>query len=48
MEESNISDNALGDRYSEEMIVMETAGHMQLKNASVLLPYVEEIVRCAD
>lgn len=41
----HIGDNALGDRYSEEMIVMESAGHIQLKDASVLLPYVEEIVR---
>ncbi len=41
----HIADNALGDRYSEEMIVMESAGHVQIKQASVLLPHVEEIVR---
>jgi len=43
----HISDNVLGDRYSEEMIVMESAGHVQLIGESVLLPYVEEIVQRA-
>ncbi len=41
----HIGDNVLGDHYSEEMIVMESAGHVQIKDASVLLPHVEEIVR---
>ncbi len=45
--DQHIANNALGDRYSEEMFVMESAGHVQLRNASVLLPYVEEIVRHA-
>jgi serine/threonine protein kinase len=43
--ERHIGDNVLGDRYSEEMIVMESVGHVQLRSASILLPYVEEIVQ---
>jgi serine/threonine protein kinase len=43
--DQHIANNALGDRYSEEMFVMESAGHVELRRASVLLPYVEEIVR---
>ncbi len=43
--EQHISDNALGDDYSEEMIVNEPVGHLDLKNASVVLPQIEEIVR---
>ena len=45
--ERHIRDNALGDHYSEEMIAMESTGHVQLRSASILLPYVEEIVQCA-
>ena len=43
--ERHISDNALGDRYSEEMIATVATGHIDLKNAAVVLPCVEEIVR---
>jgi serine/threonine protein kinase len=45
--QQHIDENALGDRFSEDMIVMESTGHVQLRNASVLLPHVEEIVRRA-
>ncbi|MEN8162662.1 MAG: alpha/beta fold hydrolase [Acidobacteriota bacterium] len=41
----HIGANALGNRFSEEMIVSERVGHTQLIDAAVLLPYVEEIVR---
>jgi len=41
----HISDNALGDGYSEEMIANVPVGHIDLKSASVVLPQVEEIVR---
>ena len=44
----HIGDNALGERFSEEMIVTETVGHVGLVDAAVLLPYVEEIVRLAQ
>jgi hypothetical protein len=43
--EQHISDNALGDGYSEEMIANVPVGHIDLKSASVVLPQVEEIVR---
>jgi len=43
--ERHISDNALGDRYSEEMISIVSTGHIDLKKAAVVLPCVEEIVR---
>jgi len=46
--ERHIADNALGDRFSEDMIVTETVGHVRLIDAKVLLPYVEEIVRLAE
>jgi len=45
--EQHIGQNALGDRFSEDMFVMESTGHVQLKNTSVLLPQVDEIVRRA-
>lgn len=41
----HIGENALGDGYSEEMIVNVPVGHIDLKSASVVLPQVEEIVR---
>ena len=41
----HISDNALGDGYSEGMITNVSVGHIDLKSASVVLPWVEEIVR---
>ena len=43
--EQHISDNALGDDFSEEMIANVPVGHLDLINASVVLPLVEEIVR---
>jgi len=43
--ELHISDNALGDDFSEEMIANVPVGHIDLNNASVVLPLVEEIVR---
>ena len=43
--ELHISDNALGDDFSEEMIANVPVGHLDLINASVVLPLVEEIVR---
>ena len=42
---SHIGDNVLGDRFSEEMIVMAAEGHVQVGEATALLPHVEEIVR---
>jgi len=42
--ERHISDHALGDRYSEEMIAIVSTGHIDLKKAAVVLPCVEEIV----
>jgi len=41
----HIDDNSLGSRFSEEMIVTVDVGHIQLNNAEVVIPYVEEIVR---
>ena len=41
----HIDDNALGSRFSEEMIATENVGHIQLNNAEIVIPYVEEIVR---
>jgi pimeloyl-ACP methyl ester carboxylesterase len=43
--ELHISDNALGDGFSEEMIANVQVGHIDLKKPSVVLPLVEEIVR---
>lgn len=41
----HIGDNALGERYSEEMIVREPVGHVELRRAAVLQVHVEDIVR---
>lgn len=41
----HVRNNALGDRYTEDMISRESVGHIELQRASVLLPHVEDIVR---
>ena len=42
--ERHLSDNALGDGYSEEMIANVPVPHIGLKRASVVLPLVDELV----
>jgi len=43
--ERHLSDNALGDGYSEEMIANVPVPHIGLKHASVVLPLVDELVQ---
>jgi pimeloyl-ACP methyl ester carboxylesterase len=44
----HITDESLGDRYSEEMIARESVGHIELRRASVVVPHVQDIVRRAS
>ena len=46
--EKHITDNALGDRYSEEMIATVGAMHIELKSAPVSLSVVEEVVELVE
>ena len=40
----HISDDALGEKFSEEIIADVQVGHVDLKNPSVVLPLIEELV----
>lgn len=44
----HVTNNALGDLYTEDMISREPVGHIELRRASVLLPHIEDIVRQAS
>jgi serine/threonine protein kinase len=46
--EKHLTENALGDNYSEEMFVTVSAGHIDLNSPKIVLPCLEEILRCVE
>ena len=46
--EKHLTENALGDNYSEEMFVTVSAGHNDLNSPEIILPCLEEILGCVE
>jgi len=42
--EKHLTENALGGRYTEEMFMTVSAGHMDLKKPAIVLPCLEEVL----